>query len=232
MRHVAPRVLCLLALLGCGSPSYGPPAYAEPEPEPPPSVSAGAEHPAARAPSAPAGAPADIVIPSEPAEPAPSPRAVTINGRALGEPELHELEAELGHAPEPGRFWYDARSGLWGLFGHGAGGVTRAGVRADPLPSDASAGASAVLVNGREITPAEVRVLARLLGWPEPKPGDYAGRYVLESDGQLYGPANRYLGNLQHAAERIATGNAAECAWLHLGDHRGALGLAVTVACD
>jgi hypothetical protein len=238
------------ALLGCGGSGYGAPAYAEPpvEPESPPAH-------AERGPSAthgemPAKGPAAELRGAQGSNPstgasgsaASNAALVYVNRQKLTEPDLRELEARLGQPPQPGRYWYDERSGLWGLIGHGAGGVTKAGLRAGPLPSDASFGApsattggtTGVLVNGREITRTELSVLARLLSWQAPQPGQYTGRYTLDENGELYGPANRYLGNLVQSAVRIrgASPATAQCAWLRLETKDDSLGRAVTITCD
>lgn len=79
----------------------------------------------------------------------------------------------------PGRWWYDARSGLWGPQGQGPAGLVPAGLAvAAPLAADASGGRSGVLINGRDLTLAEVRWL-QTLGpvWP--------GRYWLDAWGNV-----------------------------------------------
>jgi hypothetical protein len=240
MRWSILGALVCAGLLGCGGSSSGTPAYAERGVE----RARALTHPAEPSPYARPGGPQGISsAASAPVEAsALSAGPVYVNGLKLADPDLRELEARLGQPPEPGRYWYDEKSGLWGLMGHGAGGVTKAGLRAGPLPSDASVGTSGgtpggstgVLINGREITRTELSVLARLVSWDEPKTGQYTGRYTLDENGQLYGPANRYLGNLVQAAARIQAAVTAksECAWLRLSAKEDSLGRAVTVACD
>jgi hypothetical protein len=119
---------------------------------------------------------------------------------------------------------------LWGLERHGASGVTRVGLRAPPLPVDASHGDSKVFVNGRELAQGELGALARLLGWPLETAASYAGRYLLDEHGGLYGPGNRYLGNLVQAGSKLGS-SAGTCCLFRFGE-RGILGRAVTIECD
>jgi hypothetical protein len=224
-------VLVWLGCFGCGRSSTEPPAYAESEP------STGSE-PLTPSPSETIAAAQPVSAPSVRSEPlrAAAPNAVlAINGQPLTEPDLRELEVRLGTTPEPGPYWYDERSGLWGLYGHGASGVTTPGLRAAPLPSDASSGRTHLLVNGRELTATERATVLSLLDWPAAHPEQYAGRYVLDAAGEFYGPANRYLGNLQKAAEKKRAARAAsanDCAWLRLGTAPDVLGRGVTINCD
>ncbi len=244
--------LACAVLLACGSPrgyqepvaaAAAPSSAGQERPAPSPAVRPGA---AAAAPHAAAPVPAASPAPQpQPAGPsaaaaatsaAAAATAVIVNGTQLAEPDLRELEARLGARPEPGRYWYDAQSGLWGLAGHGASGLTQPRLRAATLPRAGSSGGTEVLVNGRELTATELRDLARLLDWPREGLRGFAGRYSLDDRGGLYGPSNRYLGNLVQAAARTHADagppSAAECVWLHLGSDRGALGRVVTVACD
>jgi hypothetical protein len=176
--------------------------------------------------------------PTEPASNTPSPAAadVYLNGAKLTEPDLRELEVRVGERPESGRYWYDAKSGLWGLLGHGPAGLTKPRLRAEPLARDASGGATSVVVNDRELRAAELAALVKLLGWDAAQLDRYAGRYSLDDRGGLYGPGNRYLGNLASLAQHAHAGrsgpDAAECVWLHLGSPSGALGRGATLVCD
>jgi hypothetical protein len=150
-------------------------------------------------------------------------------------PDLRELQAVLGAAPAPGRYWYDPRSGLWGLEEHGAGGFTRPGLRVPaPLPAGASSGTSGAFVNDRQLTARELAVMAQLLGWDAESAGTLAGRYVLDEQGRLYSIRGRYLGSLASGAGRArqASASPAPCAWLQLGAEPDILGSAVTINCD
>jgi len=157
---------------------------------------------------------------------------VYLNGSKLAEPDLRELEARLGQRPESGKYWYDAKSGLWGLSGHGASGLTLVRLRAEPLALDASSGSSGVVVDGRALTAGEVTALATLLAWPANELPHYAGNYTLDQRSGFYGPGNRYLGNLAALATKAAAPKSARCVWLHLNQARAALGRDALVECD
>jgi hypothetical protein len=186
-------------------------------------------------PAPPEPVPSPTSLPSAPgAMPAPDD-PVFLNGVRLEPADLSELQAVLGQAPVPGRYWYDPRSGLWGLEAHGAAGVTRPGLRVPaPLPADAARGSSGVFVNDRQLTARELAVIAQLLGWDESSSGALAGRYVLDEQGRLYSIRGRYLGSLASAAPRARAQSTspAPCAWLQLGAEPDILGRAVTINCD
>ena len=203
-----------------------------PADEPAPAASAGAER------DAPTAVPAEqLEAPPEApasAEPLPS-EPVYLNGQQLSDADLGELQAVLGRAPAPGRFWYDPRSGLWGLQEHGAGGVTRPGLRVPaPLPADASRGTSGAFINDRQLTARELSTMAQLLGWDAQSLRALTGRYVLDEQGGLYSAQGRYLGNLSTAAARAReqSTSPAPCAWHQLGASPDVLGRTVTINCD
>lgn len=126
------------------------------------------------------------------------PRKVVINGATLTRTERTELVRLLKAKVEPGRYWYDPVSGLWGVEGQPMHGQIYPGLPVKaPLRVSASGGGSGrvtgVFVNGREIHPMELRFLRRLFGRVIP------GQYWLRPDGtygMLYGPP---LGNLRRA---------------------------------
>ncbi len=104
---------------------------------------------------------------------------IVVNGRALPADERAAIERRTGVALQPGRWWYDARSGLWGAEGHGAAGFALPGLDVKaPLPADASRGSTGVFFNGRQLSLMEVRWL-QTLGpvWP--------GRYWLDAFGNV-----------------------------------------------
>lgn len=198
-----------------------------------PAVADSAEHDPP--PAAPEPVPAPASLPAATAAMPAQDDPIFLNGVRLELADLSELQAVLGQAPSPGRYWYDARSGLWGLEAHGAGGVTRPGLRVPaPLAADASRGNSAVFVNDRQLTGRELAVIAQLLGWDASSPGALAGRYVLDEQGRLYSIHGRYLGSLAGAAPRARqqSTSPAPCAWLQLGAEPDVLGRAVTINCD
>jgi hypothetical protein len=174
--------------------------------------------------------------PAVAAPPAADLELVFINGVQLASPDLAELTATVGAAPVSGRYWYDATSGLWGLEGHGAGGVTRTGLHtAAPLAAEASAGKSGAFVNGRQLPVTELTAMATLLSWPLPADSRYSGHYTLDGEGALNSFKGRYLGNLAAAAKRAAgtePPSAKLCIWFHLHEPDAPFGRDVTIACD
>ena len=235
--HACLAASCVALWLGCSS---------QPPPPPPAAIADTSSAQTAGAEQAPvdgtlSSAPEPATQPSPAPLGAPEPTTsdsggpVFVNGAQLAAPDLAELYAVLGAAPLPGRYWYDAVSGLWGLEGHGAGGVTRPSLTAAPLPPQTSAGTSAAFVNGRQLPVAELTAMATLLAWPLPVEGRYSGHYTLDGEGALNSGRGRYLGNVAAAAKREAgavQSGATLCIWYHLHEQDGALGRDVTIACD
>ena len=87
-----------------------------------------------------------------------------INGRSLTEQQKAEFRRIYGVAPLAGDFWYDPRSGLWGVKGREAFGILRPGHDFGPLAPTASAGTTGVFINGRQINMAEALYVRNLLG--------------------------------------------------------------------
>lgn len=108
-----------------------------------------------------------------------SETALIINGRVFDAASRARLEAAAGTPLISGRWWYDARSGLWGREGQGAAGFARPGLDVGaPLPAKISGGRQGVFFNGRELSDAEVTWL-RTLGTVIP------GRYWLDAVGNV-----------------------------------------------
>ena len=105
--------------------------------------------------------------------------AVVVNGRVLDAAARQAIERRIAAPLQPGRWWYDPRSGLWGAEGQGAAGLAPAGIDVGaPLPAQASGGRAGVFFNGRNLADAEIAWL-RTLGpvWP--------GRYWLDATGNV-----------------------------------------------
>jgi len=79
-----------------------------------------------------------------------------------------------------GRYWYDTRSGLWGLEGQAVAGVVQAGLPAAALDPNISGGNTGVFVNGRHLPTPEVSALSRLFQRQLPP-----GRYFLDANGDM-----------------------------------------------
>ena len=74
-----------------------------------------------------------------------------INGRSLTAQQKADFVRIYGTPPLAGNFWYDARSGLWGVVGHEAFGILRPGHQFGTLLPTASSGTTGVFINGRQI---------------------------------------------------------------------------------
>jgi hypothetical protein len=102
---------------------------------------------------------------------------VVVNGTLLSPKDLAALKRAAGGAVQPGRYWYDEVSGLWGAEGHPISGQIAPNLElGGPLAEDASQGKTGVFINGRHLPAAEVDVL-RHLGEVMP------GRYWMNADG-------------------------------------------------
>ncbi|MDP3768338.1 MAG: PDZ domain-containing protein [Dehalococcoidia bacterium] len=99
---------------------------------------------------------------------------VLINGKLVTAEQLRELQATYGAVPPPGRYWYDARSGLYGMWGREAAGVIRPGHRLGPVPAGASSGNTRVFINGRELNLIEAAYFEQVFG------AIYQGRWWLD----------------------------------------------------
>ncbi len=103
--------------------------------------------------------------------------AVVVNGVALDKQTLAALQRAYG-AVQPGRYWYDPMSGLYGAERGPTSGQIAPGLRlGGPLRPDASGRGTGVFVNGRELHPVEVVRLRALVGVVLP------GRYWMTAAG-------------------------------------------------
>lgn len=103
---------------------------------------------------------------------------VVINGITLTEDQVIEFEERYGLKPIPGEYWYDKKSGLYGVVGYPAYGFMFAGHQYGKLLRNASNGNTGVLINGREIPQNEWLVWSYILGyWIQP------GSYWLDDMG-------------------------------------------------
>lgn len=93
-----------------------------------------------------------------------APTQTVVNGAALTDRQKAQFVQLYGVAPLAGNFWYDSRSGLWGVQGREAFGVLRPGHDYGALSPSASAGTTGVYINGRQINVAEAMYIQRLLG--------------------------------------------------------------------
>lgn len=115
----------------------------------------------------------------------PSPQAktkreggVAINNSILTKEQIAELAKTYGVKPLPGTYWYDERSGLYGVVGYPAFGFMLPGHHFGALRQDASLGNTGAFVNGRELPLTEYTIWSQMVGsWIQP------GRYWLDAQG-------------------------------------------------
>lgn len=94
--------------------------------------------------------------------PARAQTNVVVNGMAVPAETLAQLQMIYANAIPPGRYWYDAMSGAYGLEGGPAAGQILPGLSlGGPLDANASRGTSQVFINGRRITISEQSYLER-----------------------------------------------------------------------
>ncbi len=106
--------------------------------------------------------------------PAAGGEELSINGRPLKPEERRFLERAYGAMPSSGRYWYDSRSGLYGLWGREAAGFIQPGHDFGPLPARASAGNTGIFLNGRQLNLVEAAFFQRTFG------AVYPGRWWLD----------------------------------------------------
>jgi serine/threonine protein kinase len=99
---------------------------------------------------------------------------IYINGSQLTSEQVQGLRATYGAVAPPGQYWYDTRSGLWGLWGHEAAGFIRPGHDFGMLAENASNGNTGVFINGREINLVEAQYIQQAFG------AVYQGRWWLD----------------------------------------------------
>jgi hypothetical protein len=123
---------------------------------------------------------------------------VIINDVELSEKQIAELEQIYKVKPLPGDYWYDARSGFYGVAGFQAYGFMLAGHAFGKLEKNASNGNTGVFINGRELPQPEWLIWCQLLGYIiQP------GRYWLDGNGNAGYEGNPIpTENLYMAAQR------------------------------
>lgn len=128
---------------------------------------------------------------------------IIVNGRALTEAELADFEQRYGARPAAGNYWYDSRSGLYGVAGSGAVGFMYPGHSYGTVSRSASNGNTGVLINGRELTQSEYQFLNSIAGIPVPP-----GSYWLDANGNagITGD-NTPLINLYTASQALGGGD-------------------------
>ncbi len=104
---------------------------------------------------------------------------IIVNSVALSPGTMRELQQIYPVPIRPGRYWYDAISGAWGMEGGPIAGQMLPGLRlGGPLRADASRGTSGVFINGRELTRGEKSYLEQACRTPV-----YPARYWVNAYG-------------------------------------------------
>lgn len=102
---------------------------------------------------------------------------VIINDKNLNTEEIIQLASLFGGQVYPGNYWYDSKTGAWGVkcgpgMGIGVAGLTLGGT----LKKNASCGTTRVLINGRELHHQDLAALQYLSGPIAP------GRYWMDAE--------------------------------------------------
>ena len=104
---------------------------------------------------------------------------IIVNSVPLTVETVRELQQIYPVPIRPGRYWYDAVSGAWGMEGGPIAGQMLPGLRlGGRLRADASRGTSGVYINGRELTQGEKSYLEQACRTPV-----YPGRYWVNGYG-------------------------------------------------
>ncbi len=169
----------------------------------------------------------------------PSTSDVLINNQTLTPSQLSEFYNLYGVALDKGNYWYDKDSGLIGRMGEGAATLIYPGHNYGALDPKSSNGNTGVFINQREITEFELQYLMSLFQIQIP-----AGYYILDSQGDIYSPANPYLrGNIYQAIQQSQGGSNSwstkhgysgggnnSCSWVNIPGSSGITKTTVTTS--
>jgi hypothetical protein len=160
--------------------------------------------------------------PAEPPGGAATAREVYINRVRLDDDTVQAMEVQYRIPIGNGRYWYDALCGAWGVEGGPTAGFIFPGLNLPgPMPSDISAGGTAIFINGREIHPADQLALQQLFGYTIP------GRYWLDAQGNLGpegGPPITNLAAAMQAAQSAGQPGSVTSGYGQAGGSRGTVG--------
>ena len=125
---------------------------------------------------------------------------VTINGHALTASEINELQMIYGVRPQPGNYWYDKVSGMYGAIGESTSGFMYPNHLFGKLYAGCSEGDTKVFMNGRELPYEEWQVWSQVLSAYIQQ-----GRYWFDVYGNIgYEGYNHPVANLYLAAQQRA----------------------------
>jgi hypothetical protein len=101
---------------------------------------------------------------------------IIINDKNLTTEEIIQLASRFGGQVYPGNYWYDSKTGAWGVKCGPGQGIAIAGLKlGGTLSEDASCGTTGVFINGRELHVQDLAVLQSLSGYIAP------GRYWMDA---------------------------------------------------
>jgi hypothetical protein len=106
---------------------------------------------------------------------------IYINGHELTSAQTSTIRNLYQYLPPPGRYWYDSRSGAWGVEGHETLGFILPGLTLGSLAANASNGKTGVFINGREINFIEASRIQATFG------AVYQGHFWLDGRTGYYG---------------------------------------------
>jgi hypothetical protein len=87
----------------------------------------------------------------------PPPDVIVVNGMPMADAAREAFVQRFGYTPRPGRYWYDAATGAWGIEGQGTAGFMSPGLGlGGALRADASNGRTGVFINGRELADSDI----------------------------------------------------------------------------
>ncbi len=125
-------------------------------------------------------------------------RQVVINRVRIPDDTVRLLETQFRAQVPDGRYWYDNRSGAWGMEGGATLGFTLPGLPlGGPLPADISGRGTGVFINGREIHQLDLIGLVQLVGQVMP------GRYWLDGEGNAGYEGYPAMANLRTLAQGL-----------------------------
>jgi hypothetical protein len=141
-----------------------------------------------------------------PDRPETSSRNIVINDVRLSDELIKTFERDYHTYIADGMYWYDRKSGAWGMQGEATLGFIPSGLELGGglLKTNASNGKTGVFVNGRRLHWLDVIGLQSLLGvvWP--------GRFWVDAQGNYGFEGGMMLGNLWALArQRRAAGTYA-----------------------
>jgi len=136
---------------------------------------------------------------------------VVVNGRELTVQQAQAIQSLYGYGPPPGHYWYDSRSGAWGIEGRATAGFIMPGHNLGWLRADASHGNTGVFINGRGLNMAEALFLQQTFG------AVCRGRWWLDGRTGYWGAEGNPipLGNIMAAMrmQRGGGGNGGDNFW-------------------